>query len=462
MKLPEKVDVVFVGGGGASYPGAFELAEAGLSVLMVDEKGNLGGDCLYAGCIPSKTVRTKILEYTSTTNKVDPEQVWQEVVRAKEEVQRIRYEHHMEEIKEHEPNLSFAKGWATILGPNKVRVDTEDGTFEVETKRLVIGAGAEHVIIPIPGKELAITSDALFAYQKTMGRPPKSLAVIGGGYIGVEVADMLSRLGAHVSIVEMMDRLLPNMPPELSEAALQRMKEAGVDVYIRSPAQGIEKRGEYKVLKAKSADGKEVEVEAEEVLMAVGRRPRTRGYGLEALESQGLKVDKTGVQVTPGLRTALPNVYAAGDVTGKAMLFHAAVKESVIVAKNILAGKEVYRFNYHSVPYTIFTYPEIAMVGYTEDELKSLGIQYEVVNYSLKHDAQSEIVGHREGWMKILLEKESLRILGFEAYAHDAAELSAVFAAAIENNLTAKNLAWIAGPHPLTFESINYAMRPYF
>ncbi|MFP3080263.1 MAG: FAD-dependent oxidoreductase, partial [Acidilobus sp.] len=141
MKLPEKVDVVFVGGGGASYPGAFELAEAGLSVLMVDDKGNLGGDCLYAGCIPSKTVRTKILEYTSTTNKVDPEQVWQEVVRAKEEVQRIRYERHMEEIKEHEPNLSFAKGWATILGPNKVRVDTEDGTFEVETKRLVIGAG---------------------------------------------------------------------------------------------------------------------------------------------------------------------------------------------------------------------------------------------------------------------------------------------------------------------------------
>jgi len=145
------------------------------------------------------------------------------------------------------------------------------------------------------------------------------------------------------------------------------------------------------------------------------------------------------------------------------MLFHAAVKESIIAAKNILAGgRELYRFNYHSVPYTVFTYPEIAVVGYTEEELQAAGIPYEVVLYRLAGDAQSQIVGHREGWMKIILEKESLRVLGFQAYAHNAADLSAVFALAIENNLTAKNLAWVAGPHPLTFEAINYAMRPYF
>ncbi len=462
MKIPERVDVAFIGGGGASYPGAFELAKAGLSVLMVDEKGNLGGDCLYAGCIPSKTVRTKILEYTSTTRKVDPDDVWQEAVKAKEWVQDIRYEQHMREIKEHEPNLTFVKGWATILSPNRLRLTTEEGTFEVETRRLVIGAGAEHVMLNIPGKELTITSDMLFAYKKTMNHLPKSLAIIGGGYIGVEVADMLSRLGVQVSIVEMMDRLLPNMPPELSDAALQRMKEAGVNVYLKSPAAAVEKRGELKVLKARSSDGKEIEVEAEEVMMAVGRRPRLTGYGLEVLEAQGLQAGKGGIAVTPGMITTLPNVYATGDVTGKAMLFHAAVKGSVIAAKNILANKEVYRFNYHSVPYTIFTYPEIALVGYTEDELKSMGIQYDTILYKLAGDAQSQIVNHREGWMKILVERESLRILGFEAYAHDAAELAAVFAVAIENNLTAKNLAWTAGPHPLTFESINYALRPYF
>ena len=463
MILPEKrFDVAFIGGGGAAYPGAFELAKSGLSVLMVDEKGNLGGDCLYAGCIPSKAVRTKILEATSTNRKVDPDEVWQEAVALKEEVQDIRYQQHLEEIKEHEPNLTFLKGWATIESPNKLRVKTDDGEIEVETKRLVIAAGAEHVIINIPGKELAITSDALFAYRKTMKKLPRSLAIIGGGYIGVEVADWLSRLGVKVSIIEMMDRLLPNMPPDLSAAAMQRMKEDGVDVYLRAPAAAIERHGEVKVVKAKDAEGRTVEVEAEEVLMAVGRRPRTRGYGLEALEAQGLELEKGAVKVTPGMRTSLPNVYATGDVTGKAMLFHAAVKESIIAAKNILLNREAYTFNYHSVPYTVFTYPEIALVGYTEEELKSMGVQYDVIYYKLAGDAQSQIVRHREGWMKILIERESLRVLGFQAYAHNAAELSAVFALAIENNLTARNLAWMAGPHPLTFEAINYAMRPFF
>ncbi|MGC9071800.1 MAG: dihydrolipoyl dehydrogenase [Acidilobus sp.] len=463
MKVPSKVDALFIGGGGASYPGAFELAKAGQSILMVDEKGNLGGDCLYAGCIPSKAVRTKILDYTSTTNRVDPEEVWRAAIELKEWVQDIRYEQHMEEIKEHEPNLAFIKGWATIEGPNRVHISTEEGGFEVETRNLVVGAGAEHVMLNIPGKELSITSDEFFAYRKAMRKPPRSLAIIGGGYIGIEVADMLSRIGVHVTMVEMMDRVLPNMPPDLSKAALQRMQEAGVEVHLGFAAAGIEKRGEHKVLKAKSKDGKELEVEAEEVLMAVGRRPRTKGYGLEALQAQGLELEKGAIKVTTGMKTNMPNVYATGDVTGKAMLFHAAVKESVVAAKNILTGgREVYRFNYHSVPYTVFTYPEIAFVGYAEEELQAIGVPYEVVFYKLAGDAQSQIKGHREGWMKILLERESLRILGFQAYAHDAADLSAIFAVAIENNLTAKNLAWVPGPHPLTFEAINYAMRPYF
>lgn len=219
--------------------GPFELAKAGQSVLMVDDKGNLGGDCLYAGCIPSKSVRTRILDYTSTTNKVDPDEVWKAAIELKEWVQEIRYEQHMEEIKEHEPNLTFLKGWAIIEGPNSVRISTEEGEVKVETKNLVIGAGAENVILNIPGKELVLTSDDLFAYRRAIKRPPRSLAIIGGGYIGVEVADVLSRLGVHVTIVEMMDGLLPNMPPDVSKAAMQRMQEVGVDVHLGFAAAGI-------------------------------------------------------------------------------------------------------------------------------------------------------------------------------------------------------------------------------
>lgn len=456
----KEFDVIFIGGGGASYPGAFELAKAGKKVLMVDNKGNLGGDCLYAGCIPSKTVRTKILEFTSTNKNINPEEVWNEAVKLKEYVQEIRYQQHMEEIREHEPNLTFIKGWATILSPNKVKVEGEEN-LEATGKYLVIGTGAEHVILNIPGKDLVITSDDLFAYQKTMKQLPKSIAIIGGGYIGVEVADMLSRLGVEVSIIEMMDRLLPTMPYDLSKAAESRMKEAKVNLYLNSPVSSIEKKGEKKVVKANGKD-KVVEVEAEEVLMAVGRKPRLKGYGLENLEKEGLKVEKGAIWVSPSLRTTLSNVFATGDVTGKAMLFHAAVKESVIAAKNILIGRDAYRMNYHSVPFTVFTYPEIGMIGYTEEELKSMNLPYDTVYYKLAGDAQSQITNHREGWMKLFLDKETLKILGVQVYAHDAAELMGAFAVALENGLTAKNLAWVCGPHPLTFESINYAMRPYF
>jgi dihydrolipoamide dehydrogenase len=453
-------DVIFIGGGGASYPGAFELAKAGKKVLMIDNKGNLGGDCLYAGCIPSKTVRTKILEFTSANKEIDPEKVWNEVVKLKEYVQDIRYQQHMEEIREHGPNLTFVKGWATILSSNKVKVEGEEN-FEANTKYLVIGTGAEHIILNIPGKDMVITSDDLFAYQKTMKKVPKSIAIIGGGYIGVEVADMLSRLGVEVSIIEMMDRLLPTMPLDLSKAAESHMKEAKVNLYLNSPVASIEKKGDKKIVKANSKSGV-IEVEADEVLMAVGRKPRLKGYGLENLEKDGLKIERNAIWVSPSLRTSLFNVFATGDVTGKAMLFHAAVKESIIAAKNILIGRDAYRMNYHSVPFTVFTYPEIGLIGYTEEELKSLGIPYDVVDYKLAGDAQSQITNHREGWMKIFLEKETLRILGVQVYSHDAAELMGAFAVALENGLTAKNLAWVCGPHPLTFESINYAMRSYF
>ncbi|MDP8002661.1 MAG: dihydrolipoyl dehydrogenase [Caldisphaera sp.] len=457
----KKFDVIFIGGGGASFPGAFELAEAGKSVLIVDNKGNLGGDCLYAGCLPSKAVRTKILEYTTTAKNIDPEKIWTEVVETKERIQETIYNQFSGLIKMHEPNLTFAKGWATILSPNKVKVEGNEENFEAEGKYLVIAAGAENVILNVPGKEFVITSNDLFAYQKTMKKLPKSIAIIGGGYIGVEAADMLSRLGVHISIIEMMERLLPTMPVDISKAAEQRMRDAGVEFHLNSPLASIEKKGELKIVKASGKD-KEVTVEAEEVLMAVGRKARTKGYGLETLQKEGLLVERGGIAVSPSLRTTLNNVFATGDVTGKAMLFHAAVKESLIVAKNILTGKDTYRMNYHSIPFTIFTYPEISMIGYTEEELKSLGIQYEVVNYTLAGDPQSMVTNHTEGWMKIFIEKESLRLLGAQIFAHNAADLIGAFTVAMENNLTAKNLAWSCMPHPLTFESINYSMRPYF
>jgi len=454
-------DAIVIGGGGGGYHGAFELSKGGYRVLLIDDKGNLGGNCLYEGCIPSKSVSIaiylmeKLRNILNSVGNTDINKVkilWENVIDHKDNVQYIRYLQHIREIKEHE-NVDFVKGVARVVDNHRVVVEAIDGSWrrEVEGKYLLVATGSTAIRIPVPGAELAIGSEELFGYKTKYRKVPDNVVVIGGGYIGVEVASALSSLGVKVTIVEMLPRILSGWDQDIVSQIEERLRSKGVEILTNSRVVGIKEEAGQKVVEYERKDGSKGSVAGSEVIMAVGRKPYVEG-----LDTLGI-VDKGHVEVDSSMRTKVPNVYAAGDVIGKYMLYHAAVKESVIAAWNIMHGKPIYEINFNAIPMTIFTEPEAAMVGLSEDAAKARGINYVTVQYPLADDAYAQIIGVRDGWVKLIIEKESQRIIGGVVYGEAASMIINEIALAVAVNARVKDLALLPHAHPTIFESIDRA-----
>ncbi|ADY01157.1 FAD-dependent pyridine nucleotide-disulfide oxidoreductase [Vulcanisaeta moutnovskia 768-28] len=456
-----KYDVIVIGGGGGGYHGAFELSKGGLKVLMVDDKGNLGGNCLYEGCIPSKSVymtiylMEKIRGILNSVGNKDINAVrvlWENAIDHKDHVQYIRYLQHIREIKEHE-NVDFVKGIAEVIDANRVRVKAIDGSWtkDVEARQLLIATGSIPIKIPVPGADLTIGSQELFGYKTNYRKIPSDVLIIGGGYIGVEVASVLGSMGIKATIVEMLPRILAGWDNEIVSRIEEKLRSKGVEIFTNSKVVGIKKESGQKIVEFERPDGSKGYVTGSEVIMAVGRKPYVEG-----LDRLGI-VEKGRVEVESSMRTKAPNIYAAGDVLGKYMLYHSAVKESVVAAWNILHGKPIYEINFNSIPMTIFTEPEAAMVGLNEETAKARGINYVTVSYPLEDDAYAQIMGVREGWVKLIIERESQRIIGGVIYGEAASLLINEIALAIAVNARVKDIALLAHQHPTIFESIDRA-----
>jgi dihydrolipoamide dehydrogenase len=454
-------DAIVIGGGGGGYHGAFELSKGGYRVLLIDDKGNLGGNCLYEGCIPSKSVSIaiylmeKLRNILNSVGNTDINKVkilWENAIDHKDNVQYIRYLQHIREIKEHE-NVDFVKGVARVVDNHRVVVEAIDGSWrrEVEGKYLLVATGSTAIRIPVPGAELAIGSEELFGYKTKYRKVPDNVVVIGGGYIGVEVASALSSLGVKVTIVEMLPRILSGWDQDIVSQIEERLRSKGVEILTNSRVVGIKEEAGQKVVEYERKDGSKGSVAGSEVIMAVGRKPYVEG-----LDTLGI-VDKGHVEVDSSMRTKVPNVYAAGDVIGKYMLYHSAVKESVIAAWNIMHGKPIYEINFNAIPMTIFTEPEAAMVGLSEDAAKARGINYVTVQYPLADDSYAQIIGVRDGWVKLVIEKESQRIIGGVVYGEAASMIINEIALAVAVNARVKDLALLPHAHPTIFESIDRA-----
>jgi dihydrolipoamide dehydrogenase len=454
-------DAIVIGGGGGGYHGAFELSKGGYRVLLIDDKGNLGGNCLYEGCIPSKSVSIaiylmeKLRNILNSVGNTDINKVkilWENVIDHKDNVQYIRYLQHIREIKEHE-NVDFVKGVARVVDNHRVVVEAIDGSWrrEVEGKYLLVATGSTAIRIPVPGAELAIGSEELFGYKTKYRKVPDNVVVIGGGYIGVEVASALSSLGVKVTIVEMLPRILSGWDQDIVSQIEEKLRSKEVEILTNSRVVGIKEEAGQKVVEYERKDGSKGSVAGSEVIMAVGRKPYVEG-----LDTLGI-VDKGHVEVDSSMRTKVPNVYAAGDVIGKYMLYHSAVKESVIAAWNIMHGKPIYEINFNAIPMTIFTEPEAAMVGLSEDAAKARGINYVTVQYPLADDAYAQIIGVRDGWVKLVIEKESQRIIGGVVYGEAASMIINEIALAVAVNARVKDLALLPHAHPTIFESIDRA-----
>ncbi|WP_218033394.1 dihydrolipoyl dehydrogenase [Mycobacterium botniense] len=466
--MTKLVDVAIIGAGGAGYPAAFRLAAAGREVLMADPIGNLGGDCLAEGCVPSKAVREAALSYQRARrgpladisgppgpDLLDATSRWHTILRRKDAVQQMRYDQHRNELKE--SAVHFVAGGARVVDENELEVETDAGEVRrVGFHSLVIATGSAPSRLPIPGAELAATSHELFRLGADLVFPHRPV-IIGGGYIGVETATILEHLGAAPVILELTDQLLPGFDRDLADF-LARSLRGRVRLELGAAVTGIERSGTDFVVRYRSAhDSTEDSVVGDLVVMATGRVPVLP----DGIEHLTVKLDHHRAPLIDAtIRTTNPSVWAPGDVNGKSMLFHSAVRQSIVVAHNILAGgASADRMDFTAVPFTVFTDPELASVGLTEAKAAEQHRDVVVGSYDYTVDARAQILGETIGYLKLLFDAHSARLLGAQIAGVDAAHLVAPLALALNEGLDARALAEVAFPHPMISEGINAAAR---
>lgn len=461
--LPQQVNVLVLGAGGAGYPGAFFLARAGLSVLMVDPLGNLGGGCLAEGCVPSKAVREAAL-VRSLADKFDgfglrgskPAVDWRAVLAHKDRVQNMRYAQHAQEIAQ--GGVAFVQGRGAIVAANRARIDADNGgSREVGFRHLILGTGSAPARPPILGAELALTSHDLFRLGADLPLP-QHLVIIGGGYIGVETASMLQALGVECTVLDYAPQVLPGFDAELADLLHASLSQR-VRIELAAQMLSIAREGDGFHVRYKQGSG-ERSVQGDAVLMATGRVP-VLPAGVEHL---GLTLERGHVVVDETLRTSNPQVWAPGDVNGRSMLFHSAVRQSLVAAHCIAAGGQaVDRMHFNAVPMTVFTEPELAHVGLTAAQAEAaLGAEeVAVTRYDYAEDSRAQIYAEMQGFIKLVFSRKDARLLGAQIAGMDAAQLIAPLALALEQGLGADALADTAFPHPMLSEGINKAARGF-
>jgi dihydrolipoamide dehydrogenase len=455
----QQADVVILGAGGGGYPAAFLLARAGLRVVMVDPIGNLGGNCLAEGCIPSKAVREASL-VRARAEKYGifglsgsvPDANWRGILAHKDRVQNIRYRRHHETI--NTSSVFFHAGVGRILDERLIEVETADETLHYIFKHLILSTGSRPRPSSLPGAQLAITSSDLFRLGTDLPFP-RRLVILGGGYIGVEVASMLNNLGTHVTLLQRAERLLPGVDPALSQALYDGLSQR-VCIELGAAATSIEKVSEGLQV-CYYQRGQEHVVVGDTVLMATGRES-VLPEGVQAL---GLDQYRAPA-VNDRLQTSNQLVYAAGDVNGRNMLYHSAVRQSLVAAHVILAGgMPVDRMDFESIPFTVFSEPEVAWVGLTEQQARERHGCIEIAHYDYAVEPRAQIFDEMRGFIRLIFACQTSRLVGGQIVGLDAAQLIAPLTLAINQGLGAGALTEVVFPHPMIHEGINKAARQF-
>ncbi len=440
-------DLAIIGGGPGGYVAAERAGKKGLSVVLI-EKNELGGVCLNEGCIPTKTLlySAKLYDNALGSHKygIEAKEVsfdFSKIMARKQKVVKKLVGGVGLKMKEH--HVEVIKGLALINGRSTSGISISVNNTDILATNLLICTGSETFIPPIPG--IGTPGDIILTNREILElkEQPASLVIIGGGVIGMEFASFFNSLGTKVTIVEMMDEILTGMDPELSEMLRQIYAKKGITFNLSSKV--IEVKGNEVVF---VKDGKTESVKGDKILVSVGRRAVTKGFGLENL---GVEIFRGGIKVDEKMRTNIPNVYAAGDVTGFSLLAHTASREGEVVVNN-LTGRED-RMRYNAIPGVVYTNPEFSGVGLTEATAKEKKIDYKLVKLPMAYAGR--FVAENEGGSglcKVLIGAKHGEVLGVHMVGNPSSEMIYGACMAIEMEMTLKEMEEVVFPHPTVSE----------
>ncbi|KSA11787.1 dihydrolipoyl dehydrogenase [Maribacter dokdonensis] len=455
----DQYDVAIIGSGPGGYVAAIRCAQLGMKTAIIEKYSTLGGTCLNVGCIPSKAMLDSSHHYEDAIKHFDehgieiPGEVkvnLEKMIARKQGV--VDQTTKGIEFLMDKNKITVYEGVGSFKDATHINIKKNDGkTEEIEAKNIIIATGSKPSTLPFItlDKERIITSTEALELKEV----PKHMIVIGGGVIGLELGQVYKRLGADVTVVEFMDRIIPGMDGALSKELTKVLKKQKMKFALSHKVKSVERKGDQVIVKADDKKGQEVVFEGDYCLVAVGRKPYTDGLNVDAA---GVQLDERGkVIVDEHLKTNVDNIYAIGDVIKGAMLAHKAEEEGTLVAEQ-LAGQKPH-IDYNLIPGVVYTWPEVAAVGKTEEELKEAGVDYKVGQFPMRALGRARASMDTDGFVKILADKKTDEVLGVHMVGARVADLIAEAVTAMEFRASAEDISRMSHAHPTYAEAVKEA-----
>lgn len=450
-------DVIIIGSGPGGYVSAIRCGQLGLKTALIEKYNALGGTCLNVGCIPSKAVLESTEHYHNALKKFKTHGIYldglkinlDEMIAHKADVVKKAGDGVVYLMKKNKVDVYYGTG--SFIDANKIKVTTSDGKqTELETVRVIIATGSKPASlanVTIDKKRIISSTEAL-----VLKEIPKHLIVIGGGVIGLELGSVYARIGAKVTVVEYTEQILSTMDKALGKELQKSLAKLGFTFHFNHEVTGAVMQGENVVVTAENKTGEKVTFEGDYCLMAIGRKPYTAGLNIEAI---GIATEKGRITIDENFRTNVSNVHAIGDVVRGAMLAHKASEEGVYVAEHI-ANKRPH-INYLTIPNIVYTWPEVASVGHTEEELKTNGVDYKSGSFPFMANARARMNMDTEGFIKVLVHSQTDEILGIHMIGPRIADIVGEAALAMHYNASALGVSNVVHGHPTFYESLKEA-----
>ena len=455
--MSEKFQAIVIGGGPGGYVCAIRLSQLGIKTACVESRSSLGGTCLNIGCIPSKSLLNlsenfhKVKHFSNLGIEISAVKLnLEKMMKNKDKVVTILTKGIEFLFKKNK--VTHYKGTGSFKSATQVSIiDDKKKETIIDSDKIIISTGSEP--ISLPGvkfdEKVIVSSTGALALSKV----PKKMVIVGAGYIGLEMGSVWSRLGSEVHVVEFLDHITPGMDKEISKEFMKILQKQGINFHLQTKVNSIKKNNKGAVVSTTNKDGKKINFECDVVLVSVGRKPNTKNLNLDAI---GIALDdKKRVKVDKNFQTNVRNIYAIGDVIVGPMLAHKAEEEGIAIAE-LIAGQSGH-VNYNIIPGVVYTSPEVASIGKTEEQLKDLNQKYKVGKFPFMANSRAKAINETDGFVKILAEEKTDKVLGVHIIGSHAGEMIAQIAIAMEFGASSEDIARTCHAHPTFSEAIKEA-----